>query len=298
MAIRHKEREVNILITGFGPFMRIDKNPSWLAVKPLHNTILDLNQPPALSSSRTPSRPTKRADEAVYQERRARIQSLQIPVHYASVLDLVPRIHGGKPLLPQAKFWYDDSLDGIWAGKEGESYPDGYTELVQKQWDVVIHVGVGRDSSLTCETQAHKTGYGKPDAKQEFAPLLPNAARSSVDAKYLDKQGLVRGFGGSAYDHFNDTERTSIDVPQLVSWLKERGMASGEVGQSLDPGRYLCDFIFYCSLCEAKRREDGATVIFIHVPPAGQNVEVETCRDAIRAVAWYMAEKRSCLAQT
>lgn len=285
--------------------MSIDNNPSWLAVKPLHNTVLDLNRPPSLSCTAATTNGPNEANGAngadgeegvIYAARRARIQTLQIPVHYGSVLDLVPRLHGRKPLSSEAKFWYDDRLDGAWAGSKGKTYPSGYTELDPNQWDVVIHVGVGRGGSLRCETQAHKTGYGKPDAAQEFAPLLPHASQTSVDAKYLDKQGQVRGFGGSAYEEFDDIEKTPIDVPELVSWLKKKGMGEEEVEQSLDPGRYLCDCIFYCSLCEAKRSgEDGATVIFLHVPPAGQNLEVERCRDAIAAVAWYMAEKRARL---
>ncbi|KAJ3528951.1 hypothetical protein NM688_g7925 [Phlebia brevispora] len=31
---------IRVLVTGFGPFWRYAENPSWLAVKPLHNTIL------------------------------------------------------------------------------------------------------------------------------------------------------------------------------------------------------------------------------------------------------------------
>ncbi|SNX83591.1 uncharacterized protein MEPE_02298 [Melanopsichium pennsylvanicum] len=294
MAPTSRSREISILITGFGPFMSVADNPSWLAVKTLDNSVLSLHTPPSLdaSSSSASTDPERGV--------RARIQTLQMPVHYGSVLDLVPRIHGTTPSCPEAKFWHDSRLDPHKGGQEGQHYPGGYSiEHPSSGFDIVIHVGVGRGGSLRCETQAHKSGYAKPDANGEFAPLLPKLSPTQLSsegilAKHLDKNGRLRGFD-VGYEEFSTVENTAIDVPQLVNWLKERGMQDREVEQSVDPGRYLCDFIFYASLCEAKRErgQDGAEVIFIHVPPAGQDLQVERCRDAIRAIAWYMAREKA-----
>ncbi|CDS00435.1 uncharacterized protein SPSC_01675 [Sporisorium scitamineum] len=291
MAPTHRvaPRELDILITGFGPFMSVGNNPSWLAVKPLHDTVLDLSTAPTLSTTRDDK--VANGDDDGGSGFKGRIQAMQIPVHYGSVLDVVPRIHGCEPGAPEARFWYDSRLDRDFGGKPRGVYPEAYPvePPVSKSWDVVIHVGVGRQGSLRCETQAHKLGYGKPDANGEYAPLTDSTA--NVLPKHLDKDGAIRGFS-TAYETFTELESTRIPVSELVSWLKERGMEGDEVDQSFDPGRYLCDFICYCSLCEAKRSGKGTLVLFVHVPPAGERLEVERCTEAIRAIAWFMANKR------
>ncbi|SPO32187.1 uncharacterized protein UTRI_02744 [Ustilago trichophora] len=305
MAPTSRTRQLNILITGFGPFMSIEDNPSWLAVRPLHDTLLDLSSPPCLTTSSTSS-----AAPGGERGVKARIQTLQLPVHYGSILDIVPRIHGSTPTSPEAKFWYDSRLDPEFGGQLGKLYPEGYPNISHPsteaaKWDVVIHVGVGKEGSLRCEMQAHKLSYGKPDASGDFAPLLKNLTPpqlGAVEAKYLDKDLRARGFGdGDGYQEFADVERTRIDVEKMVKWLKERGMEEGEVEESQDPGRYLCDFIFYCSQCEAKRNNGGeedeaAQVIFIHVPPQGKDLSVERCTQAIRAIAWFMARDKANVA--
>ncbi|TKY87756.1 hypothetical protein EX895_003337 [Sporisorium graminicola] len=296
--LRVTPRELDILITGFGPFMSVGSNPSWLAVKPLHNTVLDLDSTPSLATAATTDDAQVNNDgEGV----KARIQTMQVPVHYGSVLDVVPRIHGcSSPPSPGAHFWYDSRLDPEFGGTPSGVYPTAYPvePPALKAWDVVIHVGVGRQGSLRCETQAHKLGYGKPDANAQWAPLAYSAstATSIVAPKHLDKDGAVRGFA-AGYEAFGELESTPIPVSELISWLKARGLQTEEVDQSFDPGRYLCDFIFYCSLCEAKRNQAGTLVLFVHVPPAGERLEVERCTQAIRAIAWFMANKRSVTAR-
>lgn len=294
-----KTRQLEVLITGFGPFMSVGNNPSWLAVKPLHGTFLDLSHAPCLYEDRSR---TDEADEGVVGEvrtrarararARARIQTLQVPVHYASVLDVVPRIHGSQPCSPAAKFWYDSRLDSEFGGRRDQHYPEAYPIDVPDPvggalWDVVIHVGVGRQGTLRCETQAHKSGYTKRDANNELAPLLSHPGRT----EHLEEQDGARGFG-TGYEQFDQTLSTRISVSQLVTWLKQRGLRDDEVDQSFDPGRYLCDFIFYCSLCEAKRMGD-TLVLFVHVPPADRNLSVQRCTQAIRAIAWFMASHKA-----
>lgn len=259
-----------MLLTGFGPFMTVETNPSWLAVKPLHNTLLDL------SSSSSP---------ASSSGLKARVQCLQVPVHYGSILDLVPRIHGNKPT-SEAHFWHDERLDPGWAGTPGSSYPSG-CQVDPKPWDVIIHVGVARPGKLRLETLAHKTGYNKRDANGSLAPIV---------TKLTTPTNLVRGFG-EGYEACEEEERSKVDVAKLVSWLKGEGLGMGEeeVEKSLDPGRYLCDFIYYASLAESKKAGKGTWVLFVHVPPAGEPLTVERCREAIKGVALYMASKKAAL---
>ncbi|EST05792.1 Peptidase C15, pyroglutamyl peptidase I-like protein [Kalmanozyma brasiliensis GHG001] len=283
-------RELNILLTGFGPFMSVGNNPSWLAVKPLHNTLLDLSTSPTLSP---PGSSTAPASESGGQRVQARVQTLQVPVHYGSVLDLVPRLHGQTPP-PEAEFWHDPRLDPDFGGKVGEHYPDAYPfDAPPDGWDVVIHVGVGRGGSIRCETQAHQYSYGKPDAHTAFAPriTLSSTELERLNPKYLDQDGHPRGFP-SSYEGFNAIESTPVPVSSLIASLHSCGVRKEELQQSFDPGRYLCDYIFYCSLCEAKRDGRGTLVLFVHVPPA-EDVGVERCSEVIRGIAWFVAKQRA-----
>ncbi|GAK64121.1 peptidase C15, pyroglutamyl peptidase I-like protein [Moesziomyces antarcticus] len=246
-------RQVNVLITGFGPFMSVVTNPSWLSVKPLHNMRL---------CSTTPDR-TSESGEGV------RIQTLQVPVHYSSVLDLVPRLHGRTPR--SGTFWHDPRLDSPHGGTAGQVYPDGYPiDHPASGYDVVIHVGVGRGGSIRLESLAHKHSYDKPDTASSLAPSLSPSRR---------------GFG-EGYEEFADIEQTTINIGELVGWLKRKGL---EVDQSWDAGRYVCDFIYYASLTNTT----GAKVLFIHVPPVEDGPGVETCTEVIRNVAWYLATQSS-----
>lgn len=157
-----------------------------------------------------------------------------MPVHYGAVLDLVPRLHGGKPLSPHARAWYDDRCDdsGL-AGQKGLSYPEGYAiEHPEAGWDVIIHVGVGLKGGIECETLAHKFGYDLPDTANELAPVIGESQSSTSverdDGKAISsnlsvKDGKVRGFG-EGYEQFSEDETTPIDVPDLVRWLSENGM--------------------------------------------------------------------------
>lgn len=267
-------KQLNVLITGFGSFMSVTNNPSWLAVKPLHDTYLDLfSSAPFLTAS------------CSSEQGSARIQCLQLPVHYGSILDVVPRIHGRTPGgEEEGRFWRDPGLDAEFGGKQDHSYPDGYpVDHPESGWDVVLHVGVGRSGPLRVETLAHKIGYTKPDATGTLAPLI-HALSTPTE--------LVRGFG-TPYSEFKDPQHTGINTEHCVAWLRSQGMAQTEVEKSTDPGRYLCDFVFYASLAESRRRQKGAEVLFVHVSPEGDRLEVERCTDAIRAVAWYMAKEKS-----
>lgn len=246
-------REANVLITGFGPFMSVVSNPSWLSVKPLHNVRL----------SSCDASTSAQVGEGV------RIQTLQVPVHYSSVLDLVPRLHGRTP--SSGSFWLDPRLDSPYGGTAGQAYPDGYPiDHPLTGFDVVIHVGVGRGGSIRLETLAHKHSYDKPDTASSLAPALSDNKR---------------GFG-QGYEQFGDIQQTTVNIGELVAWLKAKGL---QVDQSWDAGRYVCDFIYYASLTNAT----GAKVLFIHVPPVEDGPGVQKCTEVIRNVAWWIATQCS-----
>lgn len=65
----------------------------------------------------------------------------------------------------------------------------------------------------------------------------------------------------------------------------------------MDAGHYLCDFIYYCSLAEAKRtakpyeKRRNTQVLFLHCPPVNQPLSTEEVTDAIkRIIVWMCGE--------
>ena len=71
---------------------------------------------------------------------------------------------------------------------------------------------------------------------------------------------------------------------------------------SNDAGRYLCDFIYYCSLAEQERSQrarDGVhvpvgkktKVLFVHCPPVGESLTVDEVIDGLkRIIVWVTRE--------
>lgn len=69
----------------------------------------------------------------------------------------------------------------------------------------------------------------------------------------------------------------------------------------MDAGHFLCDFIFYCSLAEARRgilpaekfKERSSPiratpVLFMHCPPVDQPLSTEQVTDAIQRIVLYV----------
>ncbi|KAL0567359.1 hypothetical protein V5O48_014633 [Marasmius crinis-equi] len=190
-------RILNVLVTGFGPFRNYDVNPSWLAVKPLHNTLIPLDpyDPITLSDGQVVMSRASHPDPAGYnvtgtwressedsvegeeeeivdevelvdeqppeqshskqtQGCYAKITTLEVPVVYSDVLDIVPGLHRKPPEFP------DTSSDSLYAHPP----PHGY--------DLVLHVGVAGRGPMRVEKMAHKLGYYMKDATGALAPIV------------------------------------------------------------------------------------------------------------------------------
>ncbi|PWN22852.1 peptidase C15, pyroglutamyl peptidase I-like protein [Microstroma glucosiphilum] len=325
-ANEEEDRPYEVLITGFGPFGKTLVNPSWSIATQLHDVTLYPPVPP-------PS-----------PKRNIHIQSLNLPVSYANTLDAVPRIHGQDPTSPYAKRDIDERgpTDGA-QGDGAHPYPSGYAPRLHHPaagYDLVIHIGVGLNGGVRVEKQAHKEGYKKRDAFEREAPpsdhprhyqsgsdcgssatkakgpfsflhfllffFLSTLQASSLSfySSFFQEGG---GFG-KGYEDFKDVCKTTIDVDGLVAMLEARGC--GPVSASTDPGRYLCDFTYYCSLAESRRatvssstgnEKDGGSidgapskqpetqVLFIHVPQVGQPHSVEDGRKiVVQAIGWIL----------
>lgn len=99
------------------------------------------------------------------------ISAVEVPVTYAAVLSMVPPLHASK------------------------------------QYDVILHVGVGMPGGLEVERLAHKMGYNQTDA----------------DGKLCEGTKGKRGFG-QGYEEFGEQIRTGVNVDAIVDHLHSKGL--------------------------------------------------------------------------
>ncbi|CAE6509983.1 unnamed protein product [Rhizoctonia solani] len=178
----------------------------------------------------------------------AHISALEVPVTYSAVLSTVPPLHASK------------------------------------QYDVILHVGVGLEGGLEIERLAHKTGYNEPDAAGRRCDPInekpkPEAGKAKVEQV---KRGFGRGF-----EEFGEEIRTGVNVDEVVKHLKSKGLE--HTSPSNDPGRYLCDFIYFCSLACARKEGSKVKVLFMHVPLVGSPYQVEDMTKAVKGIIEYFA---------
>ena len=203
------------------PFSRYAVNPSWLAVKPLHNIILKADITIESVSSNGQFLTVDPDGSLVTRE--IHITALQVPVTYEAVLSILPGLHSRPPVLPSVS-----DLPLL------SPPPDGY--------DLFFHVGVMDSPSLRLERLGHKFGYEKKDAAGALAPIVcmsqEEASRqhygvqhmemtkprdddfpSAVDANETPRRGFGKG-----YESFAEELYTDIDVDGLVQHLKKCGI--------------------------------------------------------------------------
>ncbi|KAJ3788643.1 hypothetical protein GGU11DRAFT_691602 [Lentinula aff. detonsa] len=294
-----EEGVFNVLLTGFGPFQNHKpENPSWLAVKPLHNVVIPLDSDPVVIDGQVVMRATSSKQWLV------KISALQIPVEYEAVMDIVPKLHLRPPVLP------DEVKD------------DFYPLPPDKGYDFIFHVGVAGRGPLRMEKLGHKLGYHMKDAVGRMAPIVKGppsefGRREIEDTVSVGEQPLQvgerlglgfemesagdsysarpnRGFG-VGYEKFSDEIYTDIDVSRLVYDLRNSGIE--QIYSSMDAGHYICDFTYYCSLAESKRngkpyeKDRNTQVLFVHCPPVGQPLTTEDVTEAIRRIVFWVCSE-------
>lgn len=168
---------IHVLITAFGPFGKYEVNPSWLAVKPLHNTVIYAevqpqpppepsphHMPPLGPSSRPfpppPPEPVEPVDDQMHEDPTPIVQqihftTLLIPVSYAAVLAITPGLHARPPVLP----FPDDPAFAA-------------THLPPNGFDFIFHTGCVGRGPLRIEKNAHKLNYRMKDAEGQYAPIV------------------------------------------------------------------------------------------------------------------------------
>ncbi|KAL2911906.1 Pyroglutamyl-peptidase 1 [Polyrhizophydium stewartii] len=134
--------------------------------------------------------------------------------------------------------------------------------LAQLRPACVVHVGVGKPGDIRLERLAHNDGYARPDNRGEIPPA------------------------GMAVPECQIAElRTSIDVDALLDRMQATGWS---VTASTDPGRYLCDFIYFTSLHICSR--SGTPCLFVHVPPAGKQYSQEEINSALHQLVGHITK--------
>jgi len=286
---------IRVLATGFGKFRGYEtkENPSWLAVSQLHNLVLepDESSKPIFVSDKEVLNAQTGEGDGQHIDRLGRpihITALKIPVTYDAVLSRVPGFHARPPVLALPPGSDDLLLSGP------PPPDDGY--------DFILHVGVGMGGGLKIEQLGHKLGYYMADAEGKLAPPVSQGEEAPGDGdneKILEDNGegqTLRGFG-KGYERFAEELKTDINARALVLHLHEYGYKY--VLPSDNAGRYLCEFIYYCSLAEQRRTQqvqDGAgkktKVLFVHCPPVNAPLSTEEVVDGLkRVISWVIGEE-------
>ncbi|KAK9765594.1 Pyroglutamyl-peptidase 1 [Basidiobolus ranarum] len=237
--LKNDSKHVNVVLTGFEPFGSHKTNPSWLSIASLDNTILDL---PEFKNDN---------NENNKEPQYAYITAHELPVEYHKVPTLISALHS------QQKAATACAEVGECEAKNVKTY--------------YIHVGVGRASSFTVETLAHRTGYGAPD-NASYQP--PSKEVPPVEGYEFDPELL----------------ETTVDTLELAEYLKqEKGWLCE---QSKNAGLYLCEYTFYLSMVERHRRIAAApnagtsdrVCLFVHVPTVGNPYSLEEIQQFVRDV--------------
>lgn len=231
------------------------ENPSWLAVRALHNrtfTVLPTtgygyDSPSEAEALSVPGTVSPRMPHT---GRKVRITSVQLPVTYADVLAAAPGMHAAPPILPVSPILSSPPVTPVLGAEQGECSPSSLSPGSSgspppapildaaarpkynpaRGFDFVVHVGVANRAPLRLEKCAHKRGYHSPDTVGAHAPVervsqAQDASRLDVDDNSEDssepgiKKSTVRRYVGERYDDMPDELYTDIDIPQLVTHL-------------------------------------------------------------------------------
>ncbi|KAK3389084.1 hypothetical protein B0T20DRAFT_397397 [Sordaria brevicollis] len=325
------EEEINVLITGFGPFKQeYPLNPSWEIASRLPSVLPSLRakQP---STQKPPFIP--RVNLHVHPE--------PIHVSYKTVRALVPKLWA--PNFADSDSDSSSSVPTVTTSEapfsEQDANPENAEESEQEgkkpKYDFAIHIGMaGPQPRWAIERLAHRDGYALRDVDGEFLRDKENQLRDDWVWKGcptelrtdLNLDVVLKKWRGYAPPEFQQSASGGDDQEGGSSEGGKKGAKGGKERKyegskgnggakwygndikgakgdklviSEDPGRYLCDFIYYSSLAELYKRKMERKVVFLHVPcelgKDGEYVRIgqELVLGLVRSVAeWLVDEKR------
>lgn len=266
-------KQVNVLMTGFGPFRSTVKNPSWEAVKLVGD----------------------RGVQCAAENKTVQVDIAYIPVEYAYIQDALPYYHGNKTQKRELKITSAETSIGA---------RDDFDQ--QKRYDLILHVGQGRPGGIRLETIAHQAGYRLEDVESKFASMLDDGVRADDEDASRPEQSLSVSERGVGMDRGYILPKdvvvsmlphcaleTDLDTLKLAETLRSR-LPEITIDKSKNAGRYLCEFIFFGSLAEAAisqvrsarldHAHEPAKVLFVHVPPAGSPLQISQMADVLCAL--------------
>lgn len=289
-------KEVNVLVTGFGPFKSFPKNPSWLIASTLPPTLSLTFPADAYASSPTVKTITIKLH----------VYPSEVPVSYHAVSQLIPTL-----------------LDSDNATSPSISY------------DHVVHIGMaGGRNYYSFETQAHRSGYkirdidgldgyncGERRWKSEtFSKHGPAPEILGFGYDERDVWGRWVGYVNGHNPNDSAEKKTlrvanedangnfsPVNSSSAVSGMGRGGLKGQEVDIRIshDAGHFLCDFIFFTSLAERWRQKlenapsddtldrqhtTNLPVIFLHVPPATDSVAIDIGRQSAEGLIKAIVE--------
>ncbi|KAI5847490.1 hypothetical protein BZA05DRAFT_457548 [Tricharina praecox] len=253
---KQAQKTLTILLTGFGPFVRISDNPSWSIVETLLSSgPLTIRTPSTLYTIHLLPHPSA------------------IKVSYATIDALVPSLWE-----TGTRAW--DYVLHIGVGREGgfklerRAWVDGYVlRDVDGRFpgDGGVGDGVGKG-------EGKGKGKGEGEGKGEEKGVEMKGVHGGEQALPLDERP-----GRQLY--------TALDVEAIAKFVGESVTAKEDatlvdIVASGDPGMFLCGYTFRASLLEAEKRgeEERARVLFLHVPPKGKRYGVDTGVDVVLKV--------------
>lgn len=196
-----------------------------------------------------------------------------IPVAYASVREALPTI-----------------LHDYEAANQG------------RRPDLVIHIGIASPRPYySVESLAHRDDYnitdidgrsGYEDGERRWKELgLPSVLSPGRAFALTKEQEDIRKHEGPRSGPYPPNDRF------LETW-KSNASAGLDLRISHDAGHYLCDFIFFTSLALAMQKGQDRNVLFLHVPGASEDSDIERGREITLAliktmVTCWIDEKHS-----
>ncbi|KAJ5160793.1 uncharacterized protein N7482_007797 [Penicillium canariense] len=271
--------EISVLVTGFGPFKTNLVNASYLIASSL---------PPSFTF---PSPKFKEAGEGEVEqedevERRIslHVHPFPIPVAYATVREMLPVI-----------------LEQYAAAHDG------------RRPDLIIHIGIASPRPYySVETLAHRDDYnitdiegrsGYEDGEKRWREMgLPPVLSPGLAMEENEDNNSTGTDVTSTGISISASAKTRLAIPyppddHFLQMWKSLAPENLDLRISQDPGHYLCDFIFYTSLSLAKQQGADRNTLFLHVPGASEDADIERGREIALAliktmVTCWIDEKR------
>ncbi|KAK7951475.1 uncharacterized protein PG986_007203, partial [Apiospora aurea] len=120
--------------------------------------------------------------------------------------------------------------------------------------DAALHIGMaGPQHAYQVERRAHRDGYLIKD----------------VDGQFLEDDRRRREAGGDKgwiWEGLPQELLSDLDVNDIHKRWAEHCPKGLALRISEDPGRYLCDFIYYSSMAHLTKQNRPRKVLFLHVP--------------------------------